>query len=180
MARVFTRQHQSDLPGGCVVREDTNPGLKHTLSPLAWCLALNTKATALFVRICSYLYSQPATRSTLYVMTPNSLTWADFEKVDIRTGTILSVEPFPKARKPAYKLTIDFGALGIRRSSAQITTLYEPETLLGKQVVAVVNFPLKQIATFMSECLVLGAVADDGTVTLLQTERPTENGQRIG
>lgn len=116
----------------------------------------------------------------LYAMTSNTLSWADFEKVDIRTGTIIAVEPFPKARKPAYQLTIDFGELGIKRSSAQITTLYQPETLLGKQVVAVVNFPPKQIATFMSECLVLGAVAGDGTVTLLQTERATENGQRIG
>jgi tRNA-binding protein len=113
-------------------------------------------------------------------MTPTSLSWSDFDKVDIRTGTILAVEAFPKARKPAYKLTIDFGELGIKRSSAQLTTLYQPETLIGKQVVAVVNFPPKQIATFLSECLVLGAVADDGTVTLLQPERLTDNGQRIG
>jgi tRNA-binding protein len=113
-------------------------------------------------------------------MTPNALNWTDFDKVDIRTGTIIAVEEFPKARKPAYKLTIDFGELGIKRSSAQITTLYQPDTLVGKQIVAVVNFPPKQIATFLSECLVLGAVADDGTVTLLQTERLTENGQRIG
>lgn len=113
-------------------------------------------------------------------MTPNALSWTDFDKVDIRTGTIVAVEEFPKARKPAYKLTIDFGELGIKRSSAQITTLYQPDTLIGKQIVAVVNFPPKQIATFLSECLVLGAVADDGTVTLLQTERLTENGQRIG
>jgi len=113
-------------------------------------------------------------------MAQNTLSWTDFNNVDIRTGTIIAVEPFPKARKPAYKLTIDFGALGIKRSSAQLTALYQPDTLLGKQVVAVVNFPPKQIATFMSECLVLGAVASDGTVTLLQTERLTENGQRIG
>ena len=109
-------------------------------------------------------------------MTPNALSWTDFDKVDIRTGTIIAVEPFPKARK----LTIDFGELGIKRSSAQLTALYQPETLLGKQVVAVVNFPPRQIATFMSECLILGAVADDGTVTLLQPERLTQNGQRIG
>jgi len=113
-------------------------------------------------------------------MTPDALSWTDFDKVDIRTGTIVAVEEFPKARKPAYKLTIDFGELGIKRSSAQITTLYQPDTLIGKQIVAVVNFPPKQIATFLSECLVLGSVADDGTVTLLQTERLTENGQRIG
>lgn len=107
------------------------------------------------------------------------ITWADFEKVEIRTGTIIAVDSFPQARKPAYKLTIDFGAFGTRRTSAQLTKLYQPDTLLGKQVVAVVNFPPKQIATFMSECLVLGAVADDGTVTLLQTERPAQNGLRI-
>ncbi|MGF7216870.1 tRNA-binding protein [Spirosoma lacussanchae] len=109
----------------------------------------------------------------------NTLTWADFEKVEIRTGTVVAVEAFPQARKPAYKLTIDFGTLGTKRTSAQLTRLYQPAELIGKQLVAVVNFPPKQIATFMSECLVLGAVADDGTVTLLQTERPTENGLRI-
>ncbi|GAB3548293.1 tRNA-binding protein [Spirosoma fluminis] len=108
-----------------------------------------------------------------------TLTWAEFEQVDIRTGTIITAEPFPQARKPAYKLTIDFGDFGIKRTSAQLTKRYQPEDLIGKQVVAVVNFPPKQIANFFSECLVLGAVADDGTVTLLQTERPTPNGLRI-
>ena len=113
-------------------------------------------------------------------MSNEQLSWADFEKVEIRTGTIMSAEPFPQARKPAYKLTIDFGPLGTRRTSAQITRLYNVADLIGRQVVAVVNFPPKQIATFMSECLILGAVDDDGTVTLLQTERPTQNGVRIG
>ena len=98
----------------------------------------------------------------------------------MRVGTVLAVNAFPEARKPAYKLTIDFGDVGIKRTSAQLTKLYEPDDLVGKQVIAVVNFPPKQIATFMSECLVLGAVADDGTVTLLQPERKTENGLRIG
>ena len=112
-------------------------------------------------------------------MPAETITWDDFEKVEIATGTILKAEPFAKARKPAYQLTIDFGPKGIRRSSAQITTLYQPDELIGKQIVAVINFPPKQIANFFSECLVLGAVADDGTVTLLQTERPVENGQRI-
>lgn len=112
-------------------------------------------------------------------MTPEPITWNDFEKVEMRVGTILDAQPFPKARKPAYQLTINFGPLGIRRSSAQITTLYQPETLLGKQVIAVVNFPPKQIANFMSECLVLGSVGEDGTITLLQPERPVQNGLRI-
>ena len=112
-------------------------------------------------------------------MPAETISWSDFEKVEILTGTIIGVEPFPKARKPVYQLTIDFGPKGTRRSSAQITTLYQPDTLIGKQIVAVVNFPPKQIANFYSECLVLGAVAPDGTVTLLQTERPVDNGQRI-
>ncbi|GAB2596983.1 tRNA-binding protein [Spirosoma areae] len=107
------------------------------------------------------------------------INWADFEKIDIRTGTVVAVDAFPKARKPAYKLTIDFGELGIKRTSAQLTSLYQIDELIGKQVVAVVNFPPKQIATFMSECLVLGAVTDEGTVTLLQPERLTQNGLRI-
>lgn len=112
-------------------------------------------------------------------MDTEPLTWSDFEKVEIRTGTVMAAEPFPQARKPAYKLTINFGALGTKRTSAQLTALYKADELVGKQVVAVVNFPPKQIATFRSECLLLGAVGDDGTVTLLQTERPTENGLRI-
>ena len=109
----------------------------------------------------------------------NRISWADFEKVEMVTGTIISVDAFPEARKPAYKLTIDFGSKGIKRSSAQLTRLYQPEDLTGMQVVAVINFPPKQIATFKSECLVLGAVGNDGEVTLLQTERKTENGSRI-
>lgn len=109
----------------------------------------------------------------------SAITWADFEKVEIRTGTILAAEAFPKARKPAFKLTIDFGESGIKRTSAQLTALYTLDELVGKQVVAVINFPPKQIATFMSECLVLGAITDDGSVTLLQTERLTKNGLRI-
>jgi len=112
-------------------------------------------------------------------MAQQFIDWQDFEKVEIRTGTIVKAEPFPKARKPAYQLTIDFGELGTKRSSAQITALYQPEDLIGKQIVAVVNFPPKQIANFMSECLVLGSVAPDGTVTLLQTERQVANGERV-
>jgi len=109
----------------------------------------------------------------------DQINWQDFEKVEIRTGTITAVEPFPEARKPAYKLIIDFGALGLKKSSAQLTVLYKPEDLLGMQVVAVINFPAKQVANFISECLVLGAVEEDGSVVLLQTERNTPNGIKI-
>jgi len=107
------------------------------------------------------------------------ISWNDFEKVEIRTGTILKTEDFPEARKPAWKLTIDFGAFGIKRSSAQITDLYSKEQLIGKQIVAVVNFPPKQIGPFVSECLILGAIGENGEVTLLQTERFVGNGLRI-
>ncbi len=112
-------------------------------------------------------------------ITGSMLTWDEFMKVDIRVGTIVSAEVFKEARKPAYKLVIDFGSLGIRKSSAQITRLYAPEELIGKQVVAVVNFPPKQIATIRSECLVLGAVNGD-EVTLLSADKPVANGLRIG
>jgi tRNA-binding protein len=107
------------------------------------------------------------------------ITWNDFEKIDIRTGTILTADDFPSAKKPAYQLTIDFGELGIKKSSAQITAHYTKEELIGKQIVAVVNFPVKQIANFFSECLVLGAVQKDGSIILLQMERVAENGLRI-
>ncbi|MBO0937108.1 tRNA-binding protein [Fibrella sp. HMF5335] len=114
-------------------------------------------------------------------MDAEPLSWPDFLKVDMRVGTVLAAEPFPQARKPAYKLTIDFGPeLGTKRTSAQVTTLYTPETLVGQQVVAVVNFPPKQIGPFMSECLVLGSVDAAGTVTLLTPNRPADNGLRIG
>jgi len=107
------------------------------------------------------------------------ITWGDFEKVEIRTGTIIKAEDFAEARKPAFKLSIDFGELGIRKSSAQLTTLYTKEQLTGMQVVAVVNFPPKQIGPFISECLVLGAIADNDEVTLLLTERKVMNGLKI-
>ena len=107
------------------------------------------------------------------------LTWADFEKVDMRVGTIVEALAFAKAKKPAYKLRIDFGPLGIKKSSAQITQRYLPETLLGKQVIAVVNFPPKQIGDMMSECLVLGIVGTDNDVILLQPSHQAANGDRI-
>ena len=110
----------------------------------------------------------------------NTINWQDFSKVDIRVGTILAAKFFKEAKNPSYILQIDFGELGIKKSSAQLTKLYTLKDLLGKQIVAVVNFPPKQIANMMSECLVLGAVADDGEVTLLKTEQTTTNGLRIG
>ena len=109
------------------------------------------------------------------------ITWPDFEKVQVRVGTIISADDFPQARNPAYQLTIDFGPeLGIKRSSAQITRLYSKEELKGKQIVAVVNFPIKQIANFFSECLVLGVVGNNKEIILLQPDKPVENGLRIG
>lgn len=108
------------------------------------------------------------------------ITWNDFEKIEIRAGTVIEVQDFPEARKPAYKLKIDFGEYGIKQSSAQVTKLYSKEYLLNRQVVAVINFPPKQIANFFSECLVLGVVRGDGEVVVLQVDRPVTNGERIG
>jgi tRNA-binding protein len=108
------------------------------------------------------------------------ITWADFEKIDIRTGTIIAVSDFPKARKPAYQLTIDFGSLGIKKSSAQITVHYQPEDLIGRLIVAVVNFPTKNIAGFLSECLVLGVYDAHNDVVLLSPGHPVGNGLKIG
>ena len=109
----------------------------------------------------------------------NDLTWEEFQKVDIRVGTVLRVDDFPEAHNPSYQLYIDFGTdIGVKKTAAQITSLNSKEDLIGKQVVAVVNFPKKQIANFMSECLILGAV-DGKDVTLLQPEKPIENGLRI-
>ncbi|WP_452599710.1 tRNA-binding protein [Pontimicrobium sp. MEBiC01747] len=107
-----------------------------------------------------------------------SIQFEDFTVVDIRVGTIINVNDFPEARQPAYQLTIDFGALGIKKTSAQITTLYTKDMLLNKQIVAVVNFPKKQIAKFMSECLILGAV-DGKDVILLNPETPVKNGSTV-
>ena len=109
------------------------------------------------------------------------ISWSDFEKVELRAGTILEVFDFPEARKPAYQLTIDFGAeIGIRKSSAQITVHYKKEDLVNRQIIAVVNFPKKQIGKFMSECLVLGAIGKEGDVILLAPDFKIENGLRIG
>ena len=108
------------------------------------------------------------------------ISWQDFEKIDIRTGTILSVNLFPEAIKPAYQLSIDFGELGIKKSSAQITAHYKPDDLIGKQIIAVVNFPPKQIANFFSECLVLGVYDQQNQVILLEPNLPVMNGAKIG
>jgi tRNA-binding protein len=109
-----------------------------------------------------------------------AISWSDFEKVDIRVGVVTDARPFPQARRPAYQLWIDFGPFGIRRSSAQITRHYAPEALVGRQVIAVVNFPPKQIGPFVSEVLVLGVYDGAGEVVLLQPERTVEPGQKIG
>jgi tRNA-binding protein len=107
------------------------------------------------------------------------ITWGDFAKVDIRVGRIVQVDAFPKARKPAYRLRIDFGELGIKTSSAQITKYYERSELVGRLVLAVVNFPPRQIATFVSEVLTLGVVLGEGDVVLIHPERAVPPGSRI-
>ena len=107
------------------------------------------------------------------------ITWADFEQVEIRVGTVLEVEEFPEARKPAYKLRVDFGAAGVRKSSAQITKHYSREELVGKQVIGVVNFPRKQIGRFFSEALITGFADENGNIVLAVPERAVPNGSRL-
>lgn len=110
-----------------------------------------------------------------------TITWDEFEAVEIRVGTVVAVEEFPEARRPAYKVTVDFGAeLGIRRTSAQVTALYRPEELVGRQVVCVVNFPPKQIGPIMSEFLLTGFYREDGAVVLAVPERTVPNGAKLG
>lgn len=109
-----------------------------------------------------------------------TITWADFEKVEICAGTVIDVTNFPNARKAAYQLTIDFGEHGIKRSSAQITHHYKKDELMGKQIVAVINFPVKQIANFFSECLVLGVYDENKLVVLLTPDKKVQNGGKIG
>jgi len=109
------------------------------------------------------------------------ISWKDFEKVDMRIGTITEISDFPEAKNPAYKMLIDFGEdIGKRKTSAQITRRYKKEELLNRQIVAVVNFPKKQIANIMSECLVLGAVGQDNDIVLLNPDSKVENGLRVG
>ncbi len=110
----------------------------------------------------------------------NEIQWSDFERVELRAGTIVSAEAFPQARVPAYKLLVDFGPdIGRRKSSAQITDLYDAEEIVGKQVIAVVNFPPKQIGPFMSECLVTGFHRDDGSVVLASVDAEVPNGAKL-
>ncbi len=109
-----------------------------------------------------------------------TINWSDFEKVDIRVGTIAEVEDFPEARKPAYRLKIDFGdEIGIRKSSAQINDIYQKEDLIGRQIIAVVNFPPKQIGPMRSECLVTGFHREDGAVVLARPDKAIPNGAKL-
>jgi tRNA-binding protein len=108
-----------------------------------------------------------------------TITWDDFTKVELRVGKVISAKPFPEARKPAYILEVDFGELGIKQSSAQITHLYQPDELVGKLVVAVVNFPIKQIGPMMSECLVTGFHNEQGEVALCVPDKPVPLGSKL-
>ena len=111
----------------------------------------------------------------------DSITWDDFERVELRVGTIVAAEPFPEARRPAYRLQVDFGTeVGVRKSSAQITDLYDCDALVGKQVVGVVNFPPRQIGPMRSECLITGFYRDDGAVVLAVPDQPVANGAKLG
>jgi tRNA-binding protein len=111
----------------------------------------------------------------------NEISWADFERVELRVGTVTAVEPFPEARKPAYKLVVDFGPeIGIRHSSAQITVHYTPEELKDRQVVGVVNFPAKRIGPFTSECLITGFYREDGSVILAVPDQAVPDGAKLG
>lgn len=111
----------------------------------------------------------------------SDLTWDEFQRVQLRAGTIIAVEEFPEARRPAWKLQVDFGEeIGVRKSSAQITDLYAAEDLIGKQVMGVVNFPPKQIGPIMSECLVTGFYREDGAVVLAVPDKEVHNGARLG
>ena len=109
------------------------------------------------------------------------ITWPEFEAVELRVGTILSVDDFPEARKPAYRITVDFGSdIGIKKSSAQLTDIYTAQELVGRQIIGVVNFPVKQIGPMRSECLITGFYREDGTVVLAIPERDVPNGAKLG
>ncbi|MGH8505566.1 MAG: tRNA-binding protein [Stenotrophobium sp.] len=111
----------------------------------------------------------------------DTIGWQDFEKVELRVGMVVAAEPYPEARKPAYKLKVDFGPeIGVKQSSAQITVHYRPQELIGRQVLAVVNFPPKRIGPFVSECLVCGFYREDGSVILAVPDKPVANGAKLG
>jgi tRNA-binding protein len=112
--------------------------------------------------------------------TNKNISWSDFSKVEMRIGAIISAVEFKEVKNPAYKLQIDFGEFGVKKTSAQITQLYKPTDLIGKQIMAVINFPPKQIANMMSECLLLGAMGDDNDVVILNPERKVNNGLKVG
>ncbi len=112
-------------------------------------------------------------------MSDNIIKWEDFERVELRVGTIVRAEPFPEAKKPAYKLWVDLGPIGVKRSSAQLTVRYTPESLIGTQVLAITNFPPRQVGPFLSEVLVTGFVGDNGDVVLARPEFPVANGAKL-
>jgi len=133
-----------------------------------------------YAHIQSAISCLPLNSLTMLEIDMNEITWSDFEKIQLRVGTITAVNDFPEARKPAYKLTIDFGeAIGTRKSSAQITDLYDEGSLVGRQIVAVVNFPKKQIGPFMSECLVTGFANEDGAIVLISPSQGVPNGAKL-
>jgi tRNA-binding protein len=154
------------------VKKGKVPQCENVINMEVW----NKFLTQIFIFITSSHFHITLNRNKLYM-----ISWDDFEKIDMRAGTIVEVNDFPKARKPAYKLVVDFGnEIGLKRSSAQITTFYTREELLNRQVIAVVNFPSKQIADFVSECLVLGVYDENKNVILLQPGKPVTNGMKVG
>ena len=154
------------------VKKGKVPQCENVINMEVW----NKFLRQIFIFITSSHFHITLNRNKLYM-----ISWDDFEKIDMRAGTIVEVNDFPKARKPAYKLVVDFGnEIGLKRSSAQITTFYTREELLNRQVIAVVNFPSKQIADFVSECLVLGVYDENKNVILLQPGKPVTNGMKVG
>lgn len=154
------------------VKKGKVPQCENVINMEVW----NKFLRQIFIFITSSHFHIALNRNKLYM-----ISWDDFEKIDMRAGTIVEVNDFPKARKPAYKLVVDFGnEIGLKRSSAQITTFYTREELLNRQVIAVVNFPSKQIADFVSECLVLGVYDENKNVILLQPGKPVTNGMKVG
>lgn len=147
--------------------------LKYALNQINQCFL------SLVIDLCQLAVNEIHTNHRLYLRIMENATFEDFQKIDLRVGTILKADSFPEARKPAYKLTIDFGELGIKLSSAQITKRYKAEELIGRQIVAVFNFPPKKVAGFKSEVLILGATPDADDVVLLSPENELPNGSVV-